>query len=244
MAAGEANSPPFPVVVMCHGLGGDKAGRGRASVLLSEELAKKGIASVRFDFRGNGDSEGSFGEQTPHRCVADLHSVMNWVKSQERLDVTHCGLYGRSFGGLIVLLYASQWQSCRALTVQAPPFTDGSFSHGVMEGRHPHLFYDSKTGNLLFEGEPLCPDFLRQMKAIDMKEVMEKLQSIPFFHISCGKDVIVDEHQTASYRECRTKAQATSRFFVLPEADHSCSRYCDRQTILKETTDWFISQLK
>ena len=49
---------PRPAVLMCHGLGGTKVGRHRIYVALSEALARLGIAVMRFDFSGCGDSEG------------------------------------------------------------------------------------------------------------------------------------------------------------------------------------------
>jgi len=234
---------PVPVVVMCHGLGSNKVGRGRFYVLLSESLASQGIASVRFDFRGNGDSEGDFASITSGRCLIDLQAVITWVDEQKEFDHARCGLFGRSFGGLIATLGAAQWKCCKAIAVQSPPFNADSFSAGISKGLMPHLKLSEEKKTLFFEGEPLTPEFVEQLQAIDMGSILQSINHLPFLHISSGKDAIVDASHSALYQACRKKAQAPSRFVVLENADHGCSSYSDRQTALKEASDWFFNHL-
>ena len=234
---------PVPVVVMCHGLGSNKIGRGRFYVLLSESLARQGIASVRFDFRGNGDSEGDFASITSGRCLTDLQSVIKWVDEQREFDHSRCGLFGRSFGGLIAILGAVQWKSCRTIAVQSPPFNADSFSAGISKGQMPHLKLNEEKGILFFEGQPLTPEFVEQLQAIDMGSILQTINHLPFLHIASGKDTIVDASHADLYQAYREKAQAFSRFVILEDADHGCSNYSDRQTALKETTDWFVNHL-
>ena len=232
---------PAPVVVMCHGLGGDKVGRGRFLVLLSELLADHGIASVRFDFQGCGDSEGDFSTITTRRCLTDLQSVIDWVEGQKMFDPSQCSLFGRSFGGLIAILGASQWAHLRAIGVQAAPFHAVALSAGREQGAGPPLQFDASKKVLLFDGEPLTPDFLEQLQTVDMASVLQKISHIPFLHIAGGRDTIIDNSHTDLYRQCRERAEAPSHFVLLPEADHGCSQYRDRQTALKESAEWFIS---
>ena len=92
-----SGTAPFPVVVICHGLGGNKIGQFQYNVLFSEMLAEYGIASVRFDFRGSGDSEGEFAETTLEKCVVDTCSVLECVQTQALFDHSRQGIYGCSF---------------------------------------------------------------------------------------------------------------------------------------------------
>lgn len=48
---------PFPLVVMCHGNGSNRHEAGNGYDMAAEEMAKRGIASLRFDYIGNGDSK-------------------------------------------------------------------------------------------------------------------------------------------------------------------------------------------
>ena len=48
-----------PMVVFCHGFGGSKD--GPLFELITDSLQRHGVASIRFDFNGHGESEGKFG---------------------------------------------------------------------------------------------------------------------------------------------------------------------------------------
>lgn len=54
-----------PITVIFHGLMGDRAAnRESMHSMLAEKLLKRGIASVRFDFSGHGESDGDFSDMT------------------------------------------------------------------------------------------------------------------------------------------------------------------------------------
>lgn len=66
------------IVIMCHGIRGQKYERG-VFPDLAEELLKCGIASIRFDFRGHGDSEGLDKNVTITKEKEDIESVVGYV---------------------------------------------------------------------------------------------------------------------------------------------------------------------
>ena len=53
----------IPMVIMMHGFGGNKGGiDGRKTLfdVIADKLEAQGIATIRFDFNGHGESEGEF----------------------------------------------------------------------------------------------------------------------------------------------------------------------------------------
>jgi len=66
-----------PMVIICHGFTGNK----NESLLkaISEGLLKNGIASIRFDFNGHGESEGDFQEMTVPNEIEDALKVYEYV---------------------------------------------------------------------------------------------------------------------------------------------------------------------
>src|SRR5574344_362483 len=52
----------IPMVIICHGFCGNK--NEPLHKALSDSLLSKGIASIRFDFNGHGESDGDFQEMT------------------------------------------------------------------------------------------------------------------------------------------------------------------------------------
>ena len=102
------------VVVMCHGRWTHK---DRPSVReLSDELNKNGVSTLRFDFTGHGESQGSVEEITVSDAVDDVKSAVNFV--YEMFDKLF--LFGNSFGGAAALAYAAKDDRVLLLVLKAP----------------------------------------------------------------------------------------------------------------------------
>jgi uncharacterized protein len=234
------NPSATPLVVMCHGLGGDKCGRGRILVSLSEMLSKEGIASIRFDFLGSGDSEGDFSELTPEICIQNLRDVIAEARAGSLIPFSRfapVGLFGRSFGGYICLLSSPFIEDLRAIAVQAPPFDAETFSS-------PLPTIQEEKGRLFFMGQAISEEFLPQMQRMDMTAALEQIQKIPLLHISCEKDVVISADHTEKFKKVRGENQILTHFEFLLEADHFCSVYKHRTIVLEKVIAWFTQFLK
>lgn len=111
---------PAPVVVMLHGFTGSKHETRRLFVQAARRLAGEGIATLRFDFRGCGDSSGDFHEMTVNRMIEDTVAAMSWLRTQPDLDVTRTGLLGMSLGGLVASLAARALPDLRGVLLWSP----------------------------------------------------------------------------------------------------------------------------
>ncbi|CAL9223633.1 unnamed protein product [Arabidopsis halleri] len=94
------------VVVLCHGFRSDKNNKILKSVATA--LEKEKISSFRFDFSGNGDSEGTFYYGNFNsEADDDLHYVIQHLSSNMNRVVPV--ILGHSKGGDVVVLYASKY---------------------------------------------------------------------------------------------------------------------------------------
>ncbi len=66
-------------------------------------LAERGFVTLRFDYRGFGDSEGSFRDLTPSTMVEDIHGAMAHLR---RHRVERIGLCGLRFGATLAAIVA------------------------------------------------------------------------------------------------------------------------------------------
>ncbi|GJN15073.1 hypothetical protein PR202_gb01962 [Eleusine coracana subsp. coracana] len=73
---------------------------------LAAAITREGINAFRFDFAGNGESEGEFQYGNYRKEATDLHSVVSYF-SKQKYDII--ALVGHSKGGNAVLLYASMY---------------------------------------------------------------------------------------------------------------------------------------
>lgn len=107
-----ANDADAPLVVMCHGFTGNRGGDGHFQPL-ADTLAASGIASIRVDFAGNGESEEPFTAYTLQSMYDDIESAISYMRGA--YPITQVGLLGHSMGGRVVSLHLSESIAAAAL---------------------------------------------------------------------------------------------------------------------------------
>ncbi len=98
---------PAPVVLLFHGFTGTRdelAVTGTDEGVFSRTarlLAEQGIASLRIDFRGSGESPGDFADTTFEGQIADGLAALAWLQSNPAVDGERLAIIGWSQGGLV-----------------------------------------------------------------------------------------------------------------------------------------------
>lgn len=72
-------SAPRPAVLVVHGWGTHRCGPHRMLVELCRELAARGLAALRFDLSGRGDSPGEFWSVGLDEMIADALAAGRWL---------------------------------------------------------------------------------------------------------------------------------------------------------------------
>ncbi len=116
-AAGDGK--PYPLVVMAHGHGGSRQEGGGYS-LMAETMAKQGIASIRMDFPGCGDSGESFTQNNLSNMLLDLQAARVFAESESDIDSDRVGLLGYSMGGRLVALLSAIDPTYKAMVMWTP----------------------------------------------------------------------------------------------------------------------------
>lgn len=107
-----------PMVILCHGFTGRK--EGQLFDLIADSLCAHGIASLRFDFNGHGQSEGDFQNMTVVNEVEDAKKVYDYVRQLGY--VSQIALVGHSQGGVVASMVAGELGSEKisAVALMAP----------------------------------------------------------------------------------------------------------------------------
>ena len=108
---------PVPAVVFCHGFTGSKVEAHYIFVKMSRALEKHGIASLRFDFRGCGDSTGDFINTTVMDEVKDTRHAINFICAQHGIDKNRIGVLGLSLGGAVAAYVAGRDARVKSLAL-------------------------------------------------------------------------------------------------------------------------------
>lgn len=95
-----------PGVVMLHGTGSNRDEAGMGYALAAPRMAADGIATLRIDFMGNGDSTASYRDYNYTSAVIDAKAAAGYLAGLETVDGGNLGVMGWSQGGTDALLAA------------------------------------------------------------------------------------------------------------------------------------------
>ncbi|MCL5264755.1 MAG: alpha/beta fold hydrolase [Chloroflexi bacterium] len=174
---------PRPGVVVCHPhplFGGSMHNLVVANVC--EELARKGIVALRFNFRGVEGSQGSHGEGVDE--IADVEAAVDCVVSLPNSDATRVGVTGYSFGCFVGLKAAAQDERVGAVVGISPPLSkyDFSFLRGYAR---PKLLLAGERDELI----PSTEEFTRFVEGLPEPKRFEILSSADHYWLGFERRV-------------------------------------------------------
>jgi len=117
---------PFPAVVVCHPhplYGGDMY--NNVVSVICQALAQESIATLRFNFRGVGRSEGDHEEGVGEQD--DVRAALDFLQSSDGVDKKCMGLAGYSFGSRVAMPVALQDSRVRAVALVSPFLDDADW---------------------------------------------------------------------------------------------------------------------
>jgi len=128
-------SQKCPFVVIMHGFTGNK--NENLLKQIADGLQKRGIASIRFDFNGHGESQGQFQNMTIENEIQDAIKVIDVVKKSKHADPAKIALLGHSQGGVVASMTAGILgdKIIKALVLLAPAANIGEDTkNGILLG--------------------------------------------------------------------------------------------------------------
>lgn len=237
------HSGRVPAVVICPGFAGSKSGKFRMFVTLGQELAKQGIATLRFDYRGSGDSEGEFHDITIEGKITDTQKCLDFLANDSHIDPSRIGLLGRSLGGAIAVLSAGRFPSVSSLVLWAPVFRSDPWRE-LWESFTSKQKLDQKKQEIFRNLPANIPnlEFLQQFFKLDLERELVSLKHIPLLHIHGAQDHVVKIEQAKDYEKVRLGLDNT-RFVQLPRSDHDFSDPSEQIIAIRETCEWYQKTL-
>ncbi|MFA4932792.1 MAG: alpha/beta fold hydrolase [Caldisericia bacterium] len=176
---------PAPAVVVCHPhpeYGGNM--HNNIVTGITHTLSKQGFITLRFNFRGVGDSEGSYGGGVEE--IKDVKGAIDFLSGADHLETNGIFLAGYSFGAMVGLQVADKDDRITGWVGISPPVAmyDFSFLKGSFK---PKL--------LLFgDSDFVCPKEGME-KLFDSLQEPKSMSIIPGAdHFFWGKEETVAEH--------------------------------------------------
>ena len=228
-----------PMVVFCHGFSGSKD--GPMFELIADTLQAHGIASIRFDFNGHGDSEGAFQDMTVPNEIEDAKKVVAYVRDLRY--VSDLAIVGHSQGGVVASMTAGQLSeqlgqpAFKAVALMAPAAV---LRDDAIRGNTMGKMYDPfDPGEYveLFGGLKLGGNYIRTAFSLPIYETAAKYQG-PALIIHGTADRVVPYTYGERFHEIWPKSELVIQDYF----DHGFSQNIYRSTDI--VADFLIRQLK
>jgi alpha-beta hydrolase superfamily lysophospholipase len=200
----------FPVVIGCHGLESD-AGSPKQRAL-ADACTARGIAYLRFDHRGCGESEGTFAADTTFAGrVRDLWAAVDAVRRVPGA-AGPIALFGSSLGAAVCMAAAEAVNPAATVLFAAP------VRSRTIAGVQQHSAIFQEGGGLDF----------------DLGAVLPRLHHLLVIHGTADAVVPV-----ADAREIFAAAGHPKRLLRQPDGDHRMSDPAHQVRFVAEAVDWF-----
>ncbi len=120
---------PFPALVLVTGSGAqnrdEELSGHKPFLVIADYLARRGIASLRYDDRGVGASQGEFASATTLDFAGDAEAAVACLASRPDIDAARIGLVGHSEGAIVAAIAASRDPSLSFIVLLAGPGVRG-----------------------------------------------------------------------------------------------------------------------
>lgn len=225
------------VAVLCHGFLSNK--NSTTNNTLTRMLTERGIATFRFDFFGQGESEGPFQDITNTLAVGQAMAAVDLMKQK---GFRLIGLMGSSFGGLVSILTAAQRTDLACLALKCPvvdfaeelrlEFGDEEMARWKATDTIPNIMGGAGRIPLRYA---FYEDSLRRIAYEPARSI-----TAPTLIVQGDRDEHVPLHQsTRLYEALGVKKQLE----ILPGADHQFTRGEDFTRMTRLITDWLTTYL-
>lgn len=120
----------FPAVILISGSGpqdrNEEIFGHKPFLVISDYLTRSGIAVLRFDDRGVGESGGDFSTATTSVFASDVKAALDYLKTRKEIDQEKIGLIGHSEGGIIAPMVANETGNVDFVVLLAGPALRGA----------------------------------------------------------------------------------------------------------------------
>ena len=241
LPAGQADAL-VPGVVMCHGNGSNRSEAGGGYDLLAPKLAEAGIASLRFDYIGNGDSETDYLEFTHEKGVADALLSVEHLTQVPGINPDRIGIMGWSQGGGIALVAASRSEDIQSVLTWAGALYDGSIDEEAYATAKKDGFYLSEYA--WRDPLKLSPAYFEVLQQFIVADAVPLIKA-PVLAINGQLDDVVPPATAGKIAELSVNEQ--SKVLLLEDADHTFNIFTGDMTafdqLMDATVQWFQETL-
>ncbi len=203
---------------------------------ICHQLVEENFMALRFDFSGNGQSEGNFAESTYSKQISEMQTAAAFASGK---GASWIGLAGHSMGAVIAVITGAQMNSAKAVCALAGRFSGLSSTHFLSKNQHKEL---KETGRVLFISRGrslvLTERLFTDGNRYNLPEIVASFHS-PLLIVHGDRDEIVPVKEAYKASELNS---ADARLAIIPGADHMFSRPEHYRQVSTLVVEWFKEQ--
>jgi uncharacterized protein len=206
-------NPSPPCVIASHGLFSSKD--SEKFIEIGEAFSTQGIALIRYDHQGCGESEGDLSATTASSRIKDLEAIVDLAVRHPLLG-DHLGLLGSSMGGFISIFKGAADSRVKALVLWATPA----------------LLVGGKKA--IDEEAQLQDSFYDDAKRYDAVQAIQGLSNCLLLHGETDELVPLSHAETLYL-----VARSPKHLEVFPGGDHRFTDPQHRRRAIQMSLEWF-----
>lgn len=191
---------------------------------ISSTITERGIAVLRFDFTGLGQSEGEFGDTNFSHDVEDLLEASSFLEKNYQAPSL---IIGHSLGGTAALFAAKKLDNIKAIATIASPSQPSHVQNLIKDSIKDITEKDEALVNIGGRDFTIKKHFLEDIKAQDTQSFLGDLKK-PFLIMHSPQDTIVGIENA---EELYKWAHHPKSFISLDKADHLLNEDIDASYI-------------
>lgn len=212
---------PAPAVVLLHGTASHKNEVGGLYQHLAQRLADAGIASLRIDFAGSGDSPVDHRRYNLTSAVRDATLALEYLAAHPEIAPDRLGVVGFSQGGLIAQRLALASKRVRFLATWSSVAVDGIGSFNTLFEAHYETAARDGYVPISYPWLPAPLNFdLSWFEELRVQRTLTQMKNFdgPVLAIAGLADTTVDYRQSVDL--VATSTHPASQVVALADADH------------------------
>jgi uncharacterized protein len=202
-----------------------------------DALAAENFLALRFDFSGNGQSEGEFSKSTYSKQIAEMHKAVDVILGK---GVRRIGLAGHSMGAVIAVLTAARIETVKAVCSLAGRLTGLNAAYFFSRGQIKEL---EDTGKVAFTSRgrslQLSTEFFADATQYDLPGTIKSLKT-PLMVVHGDADEIIPVKDAYLAKTFNPEHMELS---VISGADHMFSNEVHRSQAVELVVKWFKEHL-
>lgn len=228
-------SAPVPAVLIIPGFADTAVGPHNMHVLLARELVRAGIAVMRFDYRGQGESDGEFSRFTVQSGLDDARRAIHELAASADVDSERLGVHGYSLGAAYAAALAAEYPEVRSLSLLSPVAWIDPVLRSFFDERH--LRQASEHGFVDWLGWPVGGALLDRPASVD-----------PLAAIGRAQAATLVVHGTADNEVSSENGRAYERYGAMlhevPGAGHQWASVRIQDEVIARIVAWHKAALQ